>query len=67
MAYVINRPVPFPGSDEKADANFLSHAFHYTGSPEDADIRCDSCDCRPSHVAASYPCGEEPPREEVTA
>lgn len=61
----INRPVPFPGSPEMREVNRATHLFHYTGSPEDGDVRCDRCDCRPSHVAASYRCGEEPPQEEV--
>lgn len=61
-----NVPVPFPGTDAEAAANRNTHSFHYSGSPEDADIRCWSCDSRPSHVAASYPCGADVPRQEIT-
>lgn len=57
----IDRPVRFSGSDEQAAANRLTHSFDYS----DGDTRCMFCDCRPSHAAASYPCGEQPPREIV--
>lgn len=58
---MINRPVAFPGTPDEARANRLTHIFDYS----DADTRCLDCDCRPSHVAASYPCGARVPREVV--
>jgi len=54
---IIDAPVPFPGTAEQAIANAYTHVFD-----DDPDTRCMNCDCRPSHVAASYPFGEEPPR-----
>lgn len=55
-------PIPFDGTPEQAAANRASHDYPYTGGPEDCDIRCMGCDCRPSYVSASYPCGAEVPR-----
>lgn len=56
-----NVPVPFPGSDAEADRNYDTHLWAY-----DADqIFCDRCLAKPWHVAANYPCGEEPPRMET--
>ena len=57
-----NMPAPFPGTPEEAAANRDTHLFVYDGTPDDADVRCWNCDCRPSHVAASYPCGANVPR-----
>lgn len=62
---IITCPVPFQGTQEQARLNRETHAFTYSGF-DDGDVRCDRCDCRPSYVAASYPCGEEPPQQEVT-
>lgn len=62
---LISRPQEFPGSPAEAQANRDSHAYAYTGGPEDADVRCWHCDCRPSYVSASWPCGAEVPRETV--
>lgn len=61
----INRPVRFPGTPEQAAANYRTHYFITNGDPEDGDYRCMDCDCKPGHVAASYPCGTEPPRETI--
>lgn len=58
----INMPVPFDGTPTEAAANRDSHAYAYTGTDEDMDVRCMWCDCRPSHAAASYPCGANVPR-----
>lgn len=52
-----SKPMPFPGTPEQAQANRDSHQFY--GYEE---VRCDRCDCRPSHVAASWPCGADVPR-----
>jgi hypothetical protein len=51
-----NLPLDFGGLPEDARANEGTHRWNYTGGPEDADIRCDGCDARPSHRASEYPC-----------
>jgi hypothetical protein len=61
VVYNLNRPVAFGGTAEQAAANRETHCFDWS----DPDCRCWNCDCRPSHAAASYPCGQEPPREDV--
>jgi hypothetical protein len=53
---MMNVPVPFPGTAEEAAANYRTHFFG------GIDGRCYDCDSRPSHVAADYPCGTNPPR-----
>jgi hypothetical protein len=58
-----SRPVPFPGTDEQRRLNRATHSFVFEGSPEDGDMRCLGCDCKPGYVSADYPCGEEVPRE----
>ena len=59
----MSRPLPFQGTPEEAAANFDTHRFIWSGPPEDAgDVRCDACDCRPSHQSAKYPCGADVPR-----
>lgn len=58
----VNRPVKFLGTREQAQANFATHEFVQIDM---WDYRCHKCDCKPHHVAADYPCGEEPPRETV--
>lgn len=55
----MNVPVPFKGTKEEVIANFKSHNFIYV---DEYDARCSECDCKPSHQAAHYPCGNEPPR-----
>lgn len=55
----LNRPIPFQGTPEEAEANYHSHTF------SGEDDRCFACDCKPWHKAADYPCGVEPPRETV--
>ena len=63
MTHVMNVPKPFPldtpENMAQAMLNYYSHTFSYG---MDGDIRCVSCDCRSTHKAAHYPCGEEPPR-----
>ena len=63
---VVNRidvPIPFPfGTPEEqmqAMVNYNTHTFSYG---MDGDFRCVTCDCRTTHKASFYPCGEEPPR-----
>lgn len=63
---IVHAPVRFAGSDEERRANQATHRYYYSGGPDDADVRCDNCDCRPSHAAASYPCGVSVPRETIT-
>lgn len=55
----VDRPVPFQGTAAEARANINSH--NWGG----IDGRCWWCDSRPSHQAAKYPCGVNPPREVV--
>lgn len=57
----LNRPVAFPGTPAEAVANYQTHQWYdYEGGTE-----CDGCCAKIWHVAASYPCGTEPPREVV--
>lgn len=66
MSYTVNRPVAFAGSEEEKQANRTTHHFvTYQWGEDDFETRCLVCDARPSHVAADYPCGVEPPRETV--
>jgi hypothetical protein len=58
----MSAPIPFPGSEEEAAANFATHSFAWD---DGSDVRCWGCDSRPSYVAASYPCGAEVPRTET--
>jgi hypothetical protein len=54
--------VPFSGPAAEREANRATHVF----DSSDPDTRCPFCDCRPSHKAASYPCGATVPRELVS-
>ena len=58
---IIDRPVEFPGTDEEARANHRTHAWIFDGDTE----VCMDCDAKSWHRVASYPCGQEPPREVV--
>jgi len=62
MTHTINvpKPHPFATPDDqlKAIENYQSHHFAYS----DDEARCTECDCRTTHKAAFYPCGQEPPR-----
>lgn len=55
----LNEPVPFSGSAEEREANFLSHAW---ARESEDDWSCGRCDAKPYHAAANYPCGVDPPR-----
>jgi hypothetical protein len=57
----VNMPAPFPGTAEEAEANYNTHYF------DAYDERCMDCDCRPWGVYATYPCGADVPRIDVTA
>lgn len=59
----VNRPVAFPGTEAEKRANYATHCF-VSWDPDDC-TRCTYCDCKTWHVAADYPCGQEPPRETV--
>lgn len=59
----INQPVPFRGTREEAEANYQSHKWWH--DPESWDMMCDHCGSKGWHKAAEYPCGVEPPREDV--
>jgi hypothetical protein len=64
--YTVNQPVRFPDEDQIA-ANRATHDFYWPWDPDDAgDVRCGRCDCRPSYVSATWPCGADVPREDVT-
>jgi hypothetical protein len=58
---IIDRPIPFSGTPEQARLNFLTHDWFYDG---DIEV-CMNCDSKSWHKAASYPCGQNPPREIV--
>lgn len=58
---IIDRPVPFQGTPEERKANVESHRWRRFGG----EVVCANCDCKPWHAAALYPCGVEPPREQV--
>lgn len=53
-------PVPFAGTSAERAANHASHSFDYESG------RCYGCDCRPWGLTASYPCGTNPPRAEMS-
>lgn len=63
MTHTINVPKPFPMDtpEQQAQAmvNYHTHTFSYGMND---DFRCVTCDCRTTHKASFYPCGEEPPR-----
>lgn len=54
-----NRPVPFVGTAEERAANYATHNW----CTWDEETECMECCSKPWHAAASYPCGQEPPRE----
>lgn len=60
---VVNRPVAFAGTESERAANYRTHDWCVV-DPEEP-MRCMTCDAKTWHVAASYPCGTEPPRETV--
>ena len=57
---IVNSPVPFNGTKKKKKKNFRTHQW---STFDGIDYNCAACDCKPWHAAASYPCGEEPPRQ----
>lgn len=63
MPRTFHRPVSFDGTSEQIQANRASHAW---SQDLDGEIRCVRCDHKAWHVGASWPCGSEVPREEVT-
>lgn len=63
--HVLDRPVAFGGTPAQAAENYATHWWMYLGDPENGDCRCGGCDAKPWHAAASYPCGENVPRERV--
>ncbi len=52
-------PIRFDGSTEQREANIHSHFWVDDG---DAGV-CDTCSCKPFHVAAAWPCGVDVPRQ----
>lgn len=59
----IREDAPFDGDDEARDLNRRSHDFYSPPGDDAGDARCGRCDCRPSHVAASWPCGAVIPQQ----
>ena len=56
-----SRPIQFEGTKDEAIENFDGHRFRYDYDGD--EVRCVKCDCKDWRAAASYPCGDEPPRE----
>lgn len=52
--FTINTPMPYPGTHADIARNIASHTFD--------DGYCDRCGSKPHHVAASWPCGDDPDR-----
>jgi hypothetical protein len=63
MSETINAPIPFQGSRQEAEANFMTHDFI---TFDGVEYRCGKCDCKTWHEAAFYDCGNEPPRKDFT-
>lgn len=62
MTHTINVPKPFPTDTPEQQAKAMLNYFTHRFTSGDGDIRCADCDCRSTHKASHYPCGEEPPR-----
>lgn len=58
----INRPVRFVGTEDERMRNYRSHDWLTCW---DGEVECARCCAKPWHAAASYRCGDEPPRETV--
>ncbi len=50
--------VPLPYSGPNGSENYRSHTWR---TVDRSEVRCGSCDSRPSHYASDYRCGEDPP------
>ncbi len=61
---IVNSPVKFQGSADEAASNRRTH--HWVSWEQDETPECANCCAKTWHAAASYPCGVEPPRIEVT-
>lgn len=61
---VTNMPVPFAGTEEERRANHATH--HWVTYDMEEPPECANCCAKEWHVAADYPCGEEPPRMTTT-
>ena len=62
MTHVINVPKSFPLDTPENQAQAMLNYYTHHWAADDGDIRCVNCDCRSTHKASHYPCGEEPPR-----
>lgn len=60
----VNVPVPFEGSKADKAANYRTHQW-WMHDPEEP-LECGKCAAKSSHVAATWPCGVEPPRMVIT-
>ena len=58
----IDVPKPFPIDTPEQQAQAMLNYFTHHFAADDGDIRCVECDCKTTHKASFYPCGEEPPR-----
>lgn len=58
-----DRPIPFDGPPEQRAINRASHAWIRPAPDETPE--CMDCMAKSWHAAADYPCGVEPPREQV--
>ena len=52
-------PVPNRADDQRIRRNRNTHQWM---TLDNEDWSCLVCDCKDWHVAAEYPCGQEPPR-----
>ena len=55
-------PIRFPGSIIERDRNIASH---FWVDDEDSGM-CNDCGCKPWSVTATWPCGADVPRKEIT-
>jgi len=60
---IVNRPVPFAGTEEERQANRATHDMVAWEIGERRE--CMNCCARDWHTALDYPCGVKPPRETV--
>ena len=54
-----DQPVPNRADDQRIRKNMNTHQWM---TLDNEDWSCLVCDCKDWHVAAGYPCGQEPPR-----
>lgn len=62
MTDTVDMPVPFSGTQDQRIAN---RKTHYWREDYGAEVLCFNCEAKPWHVAAEYPCGTSPPRQQI--